>query len=86
MEQGADLPSYILPAGIAVLRRSPLLGQRAEQLAARRPDGVDLSYARSPPAPLVYAGRDDADLINLLSAIEGAIVSMIFVEQTTEKY
>lgn len=28
-----------------------------------------------------YPGRDDADLINVLSTIEGAAISMIFVEQ-----
>ncbi len=28
-----------------------------------------------------YPGRDDADLINLLSAVEGADISMVFVEQ-----
>jgi len=28
-----------------------------------------------------YHGRDDADLINLLSSIDGAVVSLIFVEQ-----
>lgn len=32
-------------------------------------------------AAVAYDGNDDADLINLLSAVEGAIVSMIFVEQ-----
>jgi phosphoesterase RecJ-like protein len=29
-----------------------------------------------------YPGRDDADLINLLSAINDALISIIFVEQT----
>jgi phosphoesterase RecJ-like protein len=28
-----------------------------------------------------YPGRDDADLINLLSAVEGADISMVFIEQ-----
>jgi bifunctional oligoribonuclease and PAP phosphatase NrnA len=28
-----------------------------------------------------YGGRDDADLINVLSAIKGAVVAIIFVEQ-----
>jgi phosphoesterase RecJ-like protein len=28
-----------------------------------------------------YPGRDDADLINVLSAVEGADISMIFIEQ-----
>jgi phosphoesterase RecJ-like protein len=29
-----------------------------------------------------YPGRDDADLINILSAIDGAIIAMIFVQQS----
>jgi phosphoesterase RecJ-like protein len=29
-----------------------------------------------------YPGRDDADLINLLSAVEGADISMVFIEQS----
>ena len=32
-----------------------------------------------------YPGRDDADLINLLSTIEGSSVHLIFVEQPNEK-
>jgi len=28
-----------------------------------------------------YPGRDDADLINILSAVDGADIAMIFVEQ-----
>jgi phosphoesterase RecJ-like protein len=28
-----------------------------------------------------YSGRDDADLINVLSSINGALISIIFVEQ-----
>ena len=32
-----------------------------------------------------YPGRDDADLINVLSAIEGAEIAVIFVEQSAER-
>jgi phosphoesterase RecJ-like protein len=32
-----------------------------------------------------YSGRDDADLINLLSTINGIDVALIFVEQDKEK-
>lgn len=32
-----------------------------------------------------YPGRDDADLINVLSTVEGACVYLIFVEQPNEK-
>ena len=32
-----------------------------------------------------YGGNDDADLINMISAIDGAKVGMIFVEQTDNK-
>jgi phosphoesterase RecJ-like protein len=32
-----------------------------------------------------YSGKDDADLINILSSIEGAVISIIFVEQPAGK-
>lgn len=32
-----------------------------------------------------YPGRDDADLVNILSAIEGADVAVLFIEQDHEK-
>ena len=32
-----------------------------------------------------YSGRDDADLINMLSAVEGADIAIIFVEQSAER-
>lgn len=32
-----------------------------------------------------YTGRDDADLINMLSAVEGAEIAIIFVEQSAER-
>ena len=32
-----------------------------------------------------YPGRDDADLINMLSAIDGAEIAIIFVEQSAER-
>jgi len=32
-----------------------------------------------------YPGRDDADLINVLSSIDGADIAVIFVEQPNEK-
>ena len=32
-----------------------------------------------------YSGRDDADLINMLSAVEGVDIALIFVEQSAER-
>jgi phosphoesterase RecJ-like protein len=32
-----------------------------------------------------YPGRDDADLINIVSAVEGADIALVFVEQTDQR-
>lgn len=81
MDAGADLPEIY----------SHALTQRSFQAA--RYWGAGLSKLKR-EGPLVwttltladrsavnYPGRDDADLINVLSAIEGAEIALLFVEQ-----
>jgi len=43
------------------------------------------SLTRADRKAVGYPGRDDADLINMLSAIENADVSIIFVEQSPSR-
>jgi phosphoesterase RecJ-like protein len=81
MERGADLP---------VLYRRSLVDRSFE---AMRLWGAGLSRLERNGGMLWtsltledrkaagYPGRDDADLINLLSAVEGANISLIFIEQ-----
>jgi len=85
MEAGAALPELYLRAlvqrsfeavlfwgvGLSKLQREGAIVWASLTMADRR--SVD------------YPGRDDADLINVLSGIEGAFVSLIFVEQPNGK-
>lgn len=85
MERGADLPELYMRslvrksysaarywgAGLASLKREDGLVYGTLTVADRKAAG--------------YGGNDDADLINLISAIDGAKVGMIFVEQTDQK-
>ncbi len=84
MERGADLPDLYIRAlvrrtypaarywgaGLSSLERSEDLVWGTLTLADRKAAG--------------YGGNDDADLINIISAIDGSKVGMIFVEQTDE--
>jgi bifunctional oligoribonuclease and PAP phosphatase NrnA len=81
MESGADLPSLhrmalvnrsfeaarFWGAGLAKLEREGRMLWTTLSLADREAAG--------------YSGRDDADLVNILSAINGSDIAMIFVEQ-----
>ncbi len=81
MEKGADLPELyrralvnrsfeavrFWGAGLSRLERSDRLVWTKLTLEDRR--------------AAQYPGRDDADLINILSAVDGADIAMIFVEQ-----
>jgi phosphoesterase RecJ-like protein len=81
MERGADLPVVyrralvdrsfeairLWGAGLSRLERNGRLLWTSLTLEDRK--------------AVQYPGRDDADLINLLSAVEGADISMIFIEQ-----
>lgn len=82
MEHGADLPDLYSRAlvrrtypaarywgaGLSSLERSDDLVWGTLTVADRKAAG--------------YSGNDDADLINIISAIDGGKVGMIFVEQT----
>ena len=85
MEAGANLPAIVeaslyrrsfaatryWAAGLARLQREDTLVWTALSLADRAAAG--------------YPGRDDADLINILSTIEGTAVAVMFVEQDLER-
>jgi len=81
MEAGAALPDLYMRSlvqrsfeaarfwgiGLSTLQREGGIVWATMTIAGRRSVG--------------YPGRDDADLINVLSAIEGALISIVFVEQ-----
>ncbi|MCX6025157.1 MAG: DHH family phosphoesterase [Chloroflexi bacterium] len=85
MEAGANLPAIVeaslyrrsfaatryWAAGLARLQRDGTLVWTALRLADRAAAG--------------YPGRDDADLINVLSTIEGTAVAVVFVEQDPQR-
>lgn len=85
MERGADLPELYMRS---LVRKSyPAARYWGAGLASlKREDGLvygTLTVADRKAAG--YGGNDDADLINLISSIDGAKVGMIFVEQTDQK-
>jgi phosphoesterase RecJ-like protein len=85
MERGADLPELYMRS---LVRKSyPAARYWGAGLASlKREDGLvygTLTVADRKAAG--YGGNDDADLINMISAIDGAMVGMIFVEQTDQK-
>ncbi|MBI5935260.1 MAG: DHH family phosphoesterase [Chloroflexi bacterium] len=85
MERGANLPELYMRS---LVRKSyPAARYWGAGLASlKREDGLvygTLTVADRKAAG--YGGNDDADLINLISAIDGAKVGMIFVEQTDHK-
>jgi phosphoesterase RecJ-like protein len=81
MEHGADLPELY---GRSLVRRSfPAARYWGAGLSSlKREHGIvwgTLTLADRKSAG--YGGNDDADLINIISAIDGSKVGMIFVEQ-----
>ncbi|GER78531.1 MAG: bifunctional oligoribonuclease/PAP phosphatase NrnA [Anaerolineae bacterium CFX3] len=84
MERGADLPELYMRslvrksypaarywgAGLSSLKSEDGLVWGTLTLADRKASG--------------YGGNDDADLINMISAIDGPKVGMVFVEQSNE--
>jgi bifunctional oligoribonuclease and PAP phosphatase NrnA len=82
MERGADLPDLYSRA--LVRRTYPAARYWGAGLSSlERSDGLvwgTLTVADRQAAG--YGGNDDADLINIISAIDGSKVGMIFVEQT----
>jgi phosphoesterase RecJ-like protein len=82
MEAGADLPTLYYNA---LHKRSfitaRLWGVGLSKLKQEGPI-VWTSLTRQDRQSVGYPGRDDGDLINLVSSIEEAAVAMIFVEQS----
>ncbi len=81
MDKGADLPEQY---SRALLRRSfPAARYWGAGLSSLKSDGrlVWGTLRLSDRETCSYPGSDDADLINIISAIDGFDISMIFVEQ-----
>ncbi|MBN1303672.1 MAG: DHH family phosphoesterase [Anaerolineales bacterium] len=87
MDIGADLP--VLYHQALVSRTYPAARYWGAGLSnLRRNDGYGLVYGTLTLADREatgYQGNDDADLINIISAIEGSTVGMIFVEQADKR-
>lgn len=85
MERGADLPDLYSRA--LVRRTYPAARYWGAGLSSlERSDGLvwgTLTVADRKAAG--YGGNDDADLINVISAIDGSQVGMIFVEQSDQR-
>lgn len=81
MERGADLP--VLYRRALVDRSFEAMRLWAAGLARLERKGRLLwtTLTVDDRKTAQYPGRDDADLINLLSAVEGADISVIFIEQ-----
>lgn len=85
MESGANLPAVV---EASLHRRSFAAAQYwGAGLGRIRREGplVWTSLTLEDRAAAGYPGRDDADLINVLSTIEGMVVAVMFVEQERER-
>jgi bifunctional oligoribonuclease and PAP phosphatase NrnA len=85
MELGVDLPEIYR---LALMRRSfeatRYWGAGLAQM--ERDDGIVWATLTSVDRKTVgYSGRDDADLINVLAAIDNAAIAVIFVEQPDQR-
>lgn len=85
MERGASLPD--LYSRSLVERSFEAVRFWGEGLSTLERDGrlVWASLTREARRVAGYPGRDDADLINVLSAISGAEIAVVFVEQPNGK-
>jgi bifunctional oligoribonuclease and PAP phosphatase NrnA len=84
METGVDMPDLYMRG---LVRRSYAAARYwARGLSnLERKDGIVYGSLRTEDRKAVgYSGTDDADLINVISAIDGFKVAMIFVEQPKE--
>ena len=82
MERGADLPDLYTRA--LVSRTYPAARYWGAGLSSLKSEGgiVWGTLTAADRKTAGYGGNDDADLINIISAIEGNKVGMIFVEQS----
>jgi phosphoesterase RecJ-like protein len=85
MEAGANLPELYTEA----LKRRSFQGARLWGLGLvklqREGPIIWTSLTLTDRRAVEYPGKDDADLINILSSIEDASVALIFVEQAPEE-
>lgn len=85
MDIGADLPQLYMRA---LVQRS-LVATRYWGQALERMEYLDgvvwTSLTLQDRARVGYSGKDDADLINVLSSIEEAEIALIFVQQKKEQ-
>ena len=82
MEFGADL-AHVYYAGLVSRSYAAARFWGYGLSRIRQEDGmVWTSLTLADRASSAYSGRDDADLVNMLSAVEGADVALIFVEQS----
>ncbi|GAB4531158.1 MAG: bifunctional oligoribonuclease/PAP phosphatase NrnA [Anaerolineales bacterium] len=85
MEHGANLPELYFQAMVQRdFLAARLWGDGLSRLQ-RAGRVVWTSLTLEDKARIQYPGRDDADLINVLSSISDADIAVIFVEQNTDK-
>lgn len=82
MEKGADLPTLYFKA--LVERSYEALRYWGAGLSRLQREGplVWTALTRTDREAVGYPGNDDADLVNLLSAVQGAQIAVIFIEQS----
>ncbi len=81
MEAGADLPELYQKALLQHSFEATRYWGAGLSRLQRQGKIVWTSLTREDRHKVDYPGRDDADLINVLSSIEGAAVAVIFIEQ-----
>ncbi len=85
MESGVDMPELYMRG---LVRRSYAAARYwgAGLSSLERKDGIVIGTLTLPDRKAAgYSGNDDADLINIISSIDGFKVGMIFVEQTKNR-
>lgn len=85
MESGVDMPELYMRG---LVRRSYAAARYwgAGLINLERQDGIVLGTLTLPDRKISgYSGSDDADLINVISSIDGFKVGMIFVEQAKNR-
>jgi len=81
MEAGAELPDLYMRALVLHSYEAMRLWAAGLSRLERENAIVWATLTVEDRQAAGYPGRDDADLINILSAISGAVISIIFVEQ-----
>jgi phosphoesterase RecJ-like protein len=79
MEYGVDMSELYMRAGEPLILIDPILGTGLAKLTKKWDVWTTCLSDRKSAG---YGGNDDADLINVISSIDGNKVGIIFVEQT----